>query len=308
MAKKIILFILKWAVIFFVVSVIAFLIPRLIPEDPVESLLESFQMVPTEENVRRISAAWGLDKPLYEQYWIWIKGFLRGDWGKSLITKQDIREEFVKKLPYSMAIGFGGLILAAPLSFLLGYGAAVKNSGICDRITRVLSLMAVSVPTFVLSVIIVYFFGVRFGLVNFFTGNGRWSLIFAILIMAFYTLGPTARIVKAQFREQMTRPYMTFAVARGFPKYRILLRHGFKPVLYGMLSVTISRFAYILGGSSVLEFSFGIPGISYFLVNSMHKSDFFVLQSYLMVVGIWMFVTHLVFNFILDLLDARSQA
>ena len=180
MKKKITLFIVKWFLVFFCVSVIAFLIPRAIPKNPVESLLEAHQMDASEENIAKIEKAWGLDKPLPTQYFIWITNFVKGDWGNSLITKQDIKESFLTRLPYSLIIGFGGLIISSFLAFFLGFGAAMKNKGACDMITRVLALISNSIPSFIASVLIVYFIGVRWGLVKFFTGDGFWSLFFAV--------------------------------------------------------------------------------------------------------------------------------
>ena len=307
MAKKITLFIIKWFAVFFCVSVIAFIIPRTIPKNPVEELLESHQMDTSPENIALIEKAWGLDKPLPVQYFIWVTNFIRGDWGNSLISKQDIKVTFLEKIPYSLAIGLGGLIISAVLAFFLGFGAAMRNKGTCDIITRVLSLISTSIPSFIVVVLIVYFVGVKWGLVKFFTGDGFWSMFFAILTMTLYSTGSLARVVKAHFQEQMSEPYVTFAVSRGFSKKYVLLHHAYKPVLYGLISVVVSRFAYILGGSTILEFAFGIPGISYFLVKSMQATDYYVLQSYIMVVLIWMFLVHLVCNLILSGLEVRGK-
>ena len=261
----------------------------------------------SEENIAKIEKAWGLDKPIPVQYFIWITNFIKGDWGKSLITKQDIKAAFLSKLPYSLMIGLGGLIISTILAFFLGFGAAIRNKGTCDIITRVLALISTSIPSFIVSVLIVYFIGVRLGLVKFFTGDGFWSMFFAILTMTLYSTGGIARVVKAHFQEQMSEPYVTFAISRGFSKRYVLFHHARKPVLYGLISVVISKLAYVLGGSTILEFAFGIPGISYFLVKSMQATDYYVLQSYIMVVLIWMFLSHLVCNIILSRLEVRGK-
>ena len=307
MYKKALKFCIKWFAIFFVVSVIAFMCPRLMPGNPAQSLLEAYQMAPTEENIAIIEKAWGLDQPLPKQYIIWISNFVRGDWGYSLSTKLDIRQLLMKKLPYSIAVGMGGLLLSSVLAWFLGYRAALKENGICDFLSRFLSLFSLSVPSFIFTVILVYFLGVRLGIVRFFTGDGKICLLIAVCVMALYMVGPTARVMKTHFKEQMASSYVTFAVSRGFNMNYVLLRHTWKPVLCGLISVTISKIPAAFGGSSILEYALGIPGISYFLVESMHSTDYYVLQSYIMVVVICVFLSHLVLNLILSLLEVKGK-
>ena len=307
MYKKALKFCVKWLAIFFVVSVVAFMCPRLMPENPAQSLLEAYQLAPTDENIAIIERAWGLDRPLPQQYAIWVTNFIRGDWGYSLSTGLDIRTTFMRKLPYSMAVGLGGLMLSSVMAFFLGYGAAMKEHGFCDSISRFISLFSLSVPSFVFTVILVYFLGVKMGLVKFFTGDGRVCMLIAIVVMALYMAGPAARVVKTHFKEQMAASYVTFAISRGFSMKYVLLKHTYKPVICGLISVCISAIPTAFGGSSILEYALGIPGISYFLVTSMHATDYFVLQSYIMVLVICVFLSHLVLNLILDMLEVRNR-
>lgn len=300
-------FIIKWIIIFVLVSVMIFSISRMMPGSPVDRLLSSHQLPKTTENVQALEKEWGLDKSPFEQYIYWISNFLQGDWGKSMETKRDIKEEFISKIPYSLTIGMGGIISSAIIAFFLGYLAALKDNGIFDKITRFLALFSLTIPNFILSVVIIYFIGVKFKLTNFFTGNGASSLFVATSVMSFYMIGSFSRIVKAHFREQMNETYIKFAISRGFKKETVLLKHGYKPVLYGLLSVVISNFAWVLGGSSVLEFAFGIPGISYFLISSLKANDYYVIQSYILVIVIWMFFVHLIFNEVLRILDVREK-
>jgi len=307
MCHRILKFGLKWLIIFFFVSLIAFLCPRLMPGNPAESMLQAYQLASTPENVAVIEKAWGLDKPLYQQYFIWVFNFIRGDWGRSLSTRLDIREEILKRLPASLNIGLGGLALSSMMAFLLGYGAAVKDKGVCDRLSRFLSLFSLSVPSFVLTVIVVYFLGVKFGIVKFFTGDGKACMMIAVCMMALYLVGPSARVVKVHFKEQMASSHVVFAISRGFSMNYVLLRHTWKPVVCGLISVTISKIPTAFGGSSILEYALGIQGISYFLVSSMHATDYYVLQSYIMVVVTCVFLSHVVLNLILDALGVKNR-
>ncbi|MDO4650578.1 MAG: ABC transporter permease [Eubacteriales bacterium] len=305
--KKIVSFLLKWLMIFFVASVMIFLVVRMMPVTPVEQWLSAYNLPHTEENIAYITGKMGLDKPLWIQYCTWIMNFLKGDWGYSLQSHLNIREQFAAKLPISISIGISGILLSAVLALLLGYGAALKRGGICDKLSVAISVVTQSVPSFIVAIVIIYAFSVKMKLVKFFTGDGRYALTAAIVITAFYSLGSLSRVVRNAYREEMTKPYVRFAVSRGFQKERVLLLHGTRPVLISLISAVLSHFAWVFGGSAVLEFAFSIPGLSFFLVTSMKNSDYTVLQTYILVVVLWMFLVHLVLNLVLTALDVQRR-
>ncbi len=305
--KKAVSFFVKWILIFFAASVMIFLVVRLMPVTPVEQWLSAFNLPHTEENIAYVTAKMGLDKPLWIQYFAWIRNFFKGDWGYSLQSHLDIREQFAAKLPISISIGIFGILLSAVLSLFLGYGAALKRGGFWDRLSIVISVFTQSVPGFIVSIVIIYAFGVKMKLVKFFTGDGHYAMTAAIVITAFYSLGSFSRVVRNAYREEMTKPYIRFAVSRGFRKERVLLIHGTRPVLIRLISAVLSHFAWVFGGSAVLEFAFSIPGLSFFLVTSMKNSDYTVLQTYLLVLILWMFVVHLVLNLVLEILDVQRR-
>lgn len=277
------------------------------PTSPVDHYLTHMSLPLTEENRRIIRETMGLDKPVITQYMTWIGNFIRGDWGTSLSSRLDIRKEFVSKMPYSFGISMSGMLLGAVMAYFLGYFAACSRNGIPDRISIWLSIVTQTVPGFILALLIVYFFGVKLKIVKFFTGDGRLAIVSAVAIMALYRIGPWARIVRNAFRDEMKKSYVKFAVSRGIPKKNELFFHAFCPVIITLVSAVISDFASVFGASAVLEFAFTIPGLSYFLIRCMQQSDYNVIQSYTLVVIIWMFFVHLLLNLILDALDVRRR-
>ncbi|MGN0255139.1 MAG: ABC transporter permease, partial [Chordicoccus sp.] len=280
---------------------------RLMPVSPVERWLSAFNLPYTDKNIAYVTKRMGLDRPLAVQYADWILNFLRGDWGYSLKSHLDIRQQFLAKLPYSVNIGIAGIVISALAAFPVGYRAAVRRGGICDRVSSALSMLTQSVPSFIASIVLIYFFGARLKLVRFFTGNGAYAMTAAILITAFYGVGPLSRVVRKSFREEMNSSYVRFSVSRGFSPEEVLLFHASRPVICRLISTVMAEFATVFGGSSVLEFAFGIPGISTFLVTSMKSSDYNVLESYILVVIIWMFLVHLVLNLVLQMVDVRRR-
>ena len=307
MFKNILSFLLKWILIFLAASIMIFGVVRLMPTTPVEQWLTSFNLPHTAENIERVTKLMGLDQPLPLQYLAWMRNFFKGDWGLSLISHVSIRDTFIQKLPYSVSIGLGGILLSAAAAYFLGYRAALHSGGFCDRLSSALAVFSQSIPSFITSVFIIYFLSVRLKVVKFFTGSPMHALVTAILITALYQLGGLSRVVRNAFREEMTKSYVRFSISRGFDRGYVLFRHASRPVLCTLIAAVISSFAWVFGGSTVLEFAFTIPGISYFLVDSMKSSDYTVLQTYLLVVVIWMFIVHLVLNLVLYALDVRRR-
>ena len=171
--KKYVFFLLKWILIFLVGSILIFGVVRLMPTSPVDHYLTKMSLPLTEENRAVIRKNMGLDKPVVQQYFDWIFDFLRGNWGVSLTSHTDIRTEFLAKMPYSFGIGIGGILIGAVFAWLLGYRAAYRQSGFCDRFSAALSVVTQTIPGFILALLIIYFLGVKLKAVKFFTGDGN---------------------------------------------------------------------------------------------------------------------------------------
>ena len=306
--KKALVFLLKWAAIFLVTSVLIFVAVRMMPSTPVDKWLDAYHLPHTPENEAFIEEKMGLDEPLAVQYVKWISNFVKGDWGVSLVSGEDIRSRFLAKMPYSFSIGICGLLLGAFFAFFLGYRAALSRNGLCDRLTTGMTLFCQSVPMFIMSILIINAFGVRLNIASFFTGDGRYSLLAAILLTALYCIGGLSRVVRTAFREEMGKSYVKFMISRGFDPKSVLWKHAYKPPLASLIAAVITRFAGVFGGSTVLEFAFAIPGLSTMLVSAMDSRDYTILQTYILVVVIWMFFVHLILNLVLKLLGVRRQA
>ncbi|MGP3788299.1 ABC transporter permease [Paenibacillus sp. 1A_MP2] len=200
--KKALAFLSRWILFLILASILVFTVTRTIPGSPAEQLLFAYQLAPTEENISRLNAKWGLDQPLIQQYWTWISNFVQGDWGKSIVSKTDIRAEFMARLPYSLIIGLGGLLSAATLSFFFGYRAALHPNGLFDRLTRFLALFSQAVPNFIISVFIIYYLGVYLDLIHFFGASSIPSVFCATVVSCIYSVGEYPGLLKHSFRSK----------------------------------------------------------------------------------------------------------
>lgn len=300
-------YILKKLFLCLLVSILIFGIVRLIPVSPVEMLLQHYNLPVTVENKEMLMREYSLDKNIVMQYFKWLINLLKGDFGKSYITKLSVRDEIIRRLPYSVVIGLGSLLISMILAFVFGYLSSLKENGIFDKITRGISLVSLSVPHFIWVIFIIYYLGVKIRVIKFFSGNNFWGMFFSILILTFYQVGNTSRVVKDRFLQLKKESYVKFYVMRGFSESYVLLRHCYKPALYSLLSTSIAKFSSVIGGSTVLEFAFAIPGVSYYLIGSIIARDYNVIQAYILIVFIWMLIVHIIFDFLLMLLKEKRS-
>lgn len=289
----------KYLLLLLLMSVIIFGITRSMPVGPVDLLLQQLKLPATPENIRMIEVKWGLDQPLYQQYFKWISSFLVGDWGRSLLTGQDIRTEIFRGMPYSVGLGLGGVVIASILGFFGGYLAAVRKKGFFDRFTSFLSLFSQTVPVFILSVILIYYIGVKYQLVKIFTGHVGVKMSLAMAMVVFSSVGSISRVMRKHFLQIAQQPYIRAEIARGFQAEKALMVAGLRPALIGLCSTVVSKFAWVIGGTAVVEFVFAVPGVSFFLVNSIAQRDYHVIQSYLFFIVLWMMFVHFVFSVII---------
>lgn len=281
----------RWLLMFFLTSILSFLIVRSIPVSPVNIYLEKYQLPSTKENIEIVEKKFGLDKPLYIQYIDWMYKFLKGNLGKSYLSNIDLNKEYMKRLPYSISIGVGGIVLSGIFAFFLGYLSS--RNILFDKFTRMLSVISQTIPVFVLSIFLIYVISIKFK-ISIFSKNINIKIILGIITVAFYHIGQLSRIATDSFNRLKSKTYVKF-----YSFYKEPKMYGYNEVIYDLLSAILSKFTFVIGGTATVEFVYTIPGISYFLIDSILQRDYIVIQSYIMIVFVWMFFIHLIFNLLI---------
>ena len=298
--------ILKWILVFFATSLVAFAIVRITPGSPVDITLTNLGLPKTEENVKAIEKLYHFDEPLIKQYFSWMKDFLSGEWGKSYLTQSSLKPEIFSRLPLSFGIGIGGIFLAMALSFGLGYKASLNDKGVYNYISRALTLMSQTMPVFLIILLTIYFLGVKFQVMKFFTNVTPEVIILAVIFVAFPMIGPMSRAVRVHFKETAESMFMQYYTLRGYDSKKALLKYGSRPALYGLFSIAISKFSSVIGGATVVEYAMALPGLSTFLIESISRRDYPMVQSYIMILVLWMFLVNIVFEFIMGRILKRE--
>lgn len=287
------------------VSALAFLVVAFMPSDPVMIAIQAWNLPVDGATVNALRVEWGLDRPLPVRYAIWLSDFVTGDWGRSFRTGSPVLEEFLARLPLSLGIGLGGLILAALAAVPLGFAAAIRPDGLADRLSRLLAVTVQAVPAFWIGLVLIWVLGVKLRLISPFSG-GPEVLILTASLVALHSTGMLARVYRRDLVGQAGQPYFRTALAKGLTRRQALWRHGHRSAVYALLSAIRSEAGWAIGATAALEVLFGLPGISQFLVQSIGARDYYVLLAYIMVVATWMLAMNGGVELALRRLDPRS--
>lgn len=287
-----------------VVSFAAFTIITLMPVDPVEIAIRTWNLPATDETVAALRQDWGLDRPLISRYLRWGWDFLHGDWGRSFRTGEPVLTEFLHRLPLSLSIGIAGLCLALMLALPLGFAAAVKPGGLADRFSQLLSVFTQSTPVFATGLVLIWVFGVQLRWIRPFANDGA-SLVLAITLVALHSTAVLTRVYRQSLQEAATQPWFATARAKGLSETQALWRHAHPSAFYAVLAAVHSEAGWVIGSAAAMEILFGLPGISQFLVQSISMRDQMVLQAYVMVVAFWMVSVDLLARLIMLRLEPR---
>jgi len=252
---------------------------RLAPGDPAAIFAHTAGLAGTDIEVA-LRAAWGVDRPLYQQFASWLAGLVQGDLGRSFRDARPVAADFAERLPWSAAIGLGGLLFGLIAALALGFRAALHPGGPADNATRGLAVLAQCLPAFAVGLVILWVFAVEFRLIRPLTGGLAERLLPPMALVALYSAGSLARVTRAAFADVRAAPWFRTALAKGLSPATALWRHGRRHVALTLLAVLTPEVAWVIGGTAVAEIVFGTPGLSERVVAAVAGRDYPVLQAY----------------------------
>lgn len=271
-----------------------FFLMHAIPGDP----FIGDRVIP-EEVMQSLYAYYGLDQPLWIQYIKYLKQLLSGNLGFSIVYQGRSVNQFIGEgLPISAQLGFQALFLAIPTGIFLGTWAAIKKSNWQDTFAMILSTIGVSVPNFVLSSLLQYFFSIKLHLLP----VARWTsfehTILPTLALAALPTAFIARLTRSNMVEVLQQDYIRTAEAKGLPLFQIALRHGLRNAILPVITYLGTVATQILTGSFMIEKIFAIPGLGQWMIHSINGRD------YPMILGLTVFFSTvlMVSMFFIDIL------
>lgn len=283
-----------------IVSVLAFLIPYAGEGDPARKILRARVNDPAldQSQVDALTKELGLDRPIYEQYFEWLRNTMTGDFGFSYTSRVPVSEMVAPALSVSISLALAALLLALVFALPLGILAATRRGGKIDNAITFLSQSAVSAPEYWVGPVLVLIFARHLGWLP----SGGWSGIAYILMpalaLSLRPMGYFTQVTRAAMTEVLAAPYITAARSRGLSFPKTLARHGMRNSMLPVMTLFSFWFAGLLGGSVVIEVIFNIPGMGRLLYTSVLNNDVPVIQGGMM----WILTLAVVINTVTDLL------
>lgn len=291
------------------ITVFAFLLGVLSPGDPVSARMAGMEieLEGGTEQLEELRHELGLDRPFHVQYLDWMGRVLRGDLGRSMIDKRDIAEQFAARLPVTTALA----VSSTALTLLLGVGTGLLM-GLChgrplDRLLSFFSTATMSVPGFWLALLLMTTFSEKLRLLPTSGYEGPRSLIMPVIVLALAGIGPTARMTRANYIKQEGQLYVLAARSKGLRQGIITRVHILKNALLPVVTMTGTRFAGALGGSTVVESIFSLPGIGGYTLSAIQNRDYFVVQAYVLYMGAVCLLANLCIDLLYFLLDPKLK-
>lgn len=286
------------------VTVILFGIMQAMPGDPIE-LLAGERVSP--EKIAQLKAQWGLDKPVYMQYFYWLSRIIRGDFGRSMVTKLPVIELIKARLPYTLLLTGSALIVEYVIAIPLGLLAALKWGSKTDHVVVTLSIVLWSMPSFWLGVLLMIIFAIKLNLLPLSGYSGLKSLILPLLTLSLPSLAGTLRLTRSEVLEVLREDYVLTAYAKGLPKYKVLIKHVLRNAL---VPVTVMFFLYLpwlIGGAVIVETVFAWPGMGRLLWKSITVQDYPVVQAIIFIIALLTVISNTIGDIVSAVLDPRIR-
>jgi peptide/nickel transport system permease protein len=293
-------------------SVLVFFLANVLPGNVARRVLGPFA---SPEAVAQLNHTLGTDKPLITQYLNQMKGYLSGDMGTSVSTKQPISDVLWPALGHSAKLAVLAFIIVVPLSIFGGVIAALHEGSTRDRIITVGGLSATAVPDFVWAVVLLIVFSLGLGI---FPSTAAWPdgsgfltqikyLLLPAFCLVFVLFGYIARMARAGTIESLDADYTRTAVIKGLPQRTVLWRHVLRNSLLPTIAVIATQVGYLMGGLVVIELIFNYQGIGQMIFRAATQKDFPALEAAVLVVGVVFLVSTLVADILYSILNPRVR-
>jgi ABC-type dipeptide/oligopeptide/nickel transport system permease component len=286
------------------VATLVFSLIHLIPGDPAQAMLgEAAPQADVEQLRRRL----GLDRPLLEQYGLFLSGLIKGDLGTSLRTGTPVTGQILERMPATIELAAAAMFVAIAFSIPLGIAAAVRRGTAIDHAAMTLALTGVSIPNFWLGPLLAIIFAVELGWLPV---SGRGTL--AHLVLPAVSLGAAlaailARMTRATLLEELREQYVLAARARGVSRFRAVVRHAFRNSLIPVVTLLGLQFGAVLTGAVITETIFAWPGIGRLLIQSIGFRDYPLVQGCILLIAITYVGVNLLTDLVYGVLDPRIR-
>ena len=272
--------------------------------DPASMLITGGGAI-SEEDLQRIRAGLGLDRPFHVQYLSFMGGLLTGDFGKSFFGGTPVWNLIAQALPATLLLAFLSLLISVAISIPLGIHAAVRAGSLSDQIIRILSLVGLSFPNFWLAIMLVLIFSIQLGVLPASGFLQYSSVIMPCLTLALILSAVNVRIVRSAMLETLSTQYIMVARAKGLKDGVVLYKHALRNSMVPLLTFIGLQFGDLLGGVVIVERVFDWPGMGSLAFDAIATRDYPVLQGVITVLALMIVLMNLLIDIAYGFIDPR---
>ena len=287
------------------VSLIVFVVARLAPSGPVAILLGDKA---TTEQITRMNHLFGLDKPVAVQYAYYLRNIvLHADFGRAITRNIRISDMIKSDFPVTAQLAIQALLFAMAFGLPLGALAALYHNSWLDRVAMLFVVMMVSVPSIVLGPVMMLVLGVKLRWLPVSGWDSPACTIMPMIALGSRSAALLARFMRASLLDVLKQDYIRTAIAKGLPKYKVVLKHGLKNAFLPVLTVLGTNFGALLTGSFVVETLFVVPGIGHESIDSITRRDYPVIQGMSLLVAVIFILVNLGVDILYGFVDPRVR-
>lgn len=292
------------------VSVLVFLILHLTPGNP--ALVVAGPDAPPDV-VRDVERALGLDQPLYVQYGRYLARILRGDFGRSIRSREPVFERLITTFPVTLTLAIVGVVVTTVISVPMGILAAYRRNSALDLATMFVVLTGSAMPVFAVGLILLWVFAVRLrwfplaGFAPLTTMDGWWRITLPAITVSTGTIALLARLTRSSMLEVLNQDFVRTARAKGVREVLVVVVHAFRNALLPVITVIGLQFGFLLSGAVVTESIFSLPGMGRLLVDAILGRDFPIVQGAVLLAAVTFVLTNLIVDMVYALVDPRIR-
>lgn len=304
MAKNILARILQAILVMLGVALLIFIMLRIVPGDAIVTMMGEHAKL---ETIERMTRELGLDQPVYVQFWRYITGALRGDFGTSYALNRSVSELIGLAFPNTLRLAVAAAIVAWITGIICGIIAAVKKNGILDHLFMGFSLLGVSVPVFMVAMVLQYFLAYRLKLLPI-SGVDSWQgYILPAIALGWNSAGSIARLTRSTLLEVLQEDYIDTARAKGHRQLGVITVHALRNALLPVITMMAVQLSSLLSGAVICETVFSVNGIGRLVVQAIEGRDIPLLQGTILFSTLLVILGNLIADCLYAALDPRTS-
>ena len=287
------------------VAMLIFLMLRIIPGNAIVTMMGEHT---NPEAIARMTAELGLDQPFYVQFWVYLKGVLTGDLGTSYSLNRPVSELIGTAFPNTVKLAIAAALVAWIVGVLCGIVAAVKKNGILDHTFMGFSLLGVSVPVFMVAMVLQYLLAYKLKLFPISSGNAGWiGYVLPAIALGWNSAGSIARLTRSTLMEVLQEDYIDTARAKGYRQLYVIVNHALRNAVLPVITMMAVQLSSLLSGAVICETVFSINGIGRLAVQAIEGRDIPLLQGTILFSTVIVILGNLVADCLYSVLDPRIR-